>query len=199
MAASDQLTLNYRRQTLALRAATIRDLQRLWPALNWRDLERTYPAWFAGASALVIRDRARATGLATAYLRAHRLAAGVAGEPDLRPAPPIDPERMGTALRVTTLVAVKRAAAAGQTADQAMRNAFVQSTGAATRLVLDAGRETVRRTALADGRTEGWRRVTVGGCDFCRMLAGRGAVYREETADFHAHDHCACAVEPVYR
>ena len=198
MAATDDLTLEFRRQTLALRSVTLRDLQRLWPALNVRDLEGTFPAWLTGASSLVLRDRRRAAGLATRYLEAHRMAAGVPGTPEIRLAPQIDPERLSTALRVTSLVAIRRGFGAGYSPEKAMANAFVQSSGSATRLVLDASRETIRRTTLADSRTEGWRRVTVGGCDWCRMLAGRGAVYSEATVDFSAHDHCGCTAEPVY-
>jgi hypothetical protein len=193
----DTLTRQYRAQNLALRAQTIRDLQRLWPALSYDDLARTFPAWFAGASALVTRDATRAAGLASLYLRAHRMAAGVPGDPSVKLAG-VAGEKMSTALRVTTLVAIKRSTLAGKTAEQAMIDAFVQSSGAATRLVLDAGRDTVRQTAVADPRTAGWQRVTSGGCDFCRMLAGRGSVYSESTADFESHDHCACSAQPVY-
>ena len=194
----DTLTRNYRAQNIALRAQTVRDLQRLWPALDWRNLERTYPAWFAGASALIARDRTRSAGLASLYLKAHRLQAGVPGEVTLRLAGPAPAEQVATALRVTTLVAVKKSTMAGKTAEQAMIDAFVQSSGAATRLVLDGGRDTIRATTAADPRTQGWRRVTAGGCDFCQMLAGRGDVYTEATADFASHDHCACSAEPVY-
>jgi hypothetical protein len=35
-------------------------------------------------------------------------------------------------------------------------------------------------------------------CDFCEMLADRGAVYGEASADFEAHDHCSCSAEPVF-
>lgn len=194
----DTLTRNYRAQTIALRAQTIRDLQRLWPALDWRDLARTYPAWFTGASALVTRDRARSTALAGLYLKAHRLQAGVAGDVAIQAAAAAPAEQVATALRVTTLVAIKRSTLAGKTAELAMRDAFVQSSGAATRLVLDAGRDTIRRTAIADPETAGWKRVTSGGCDFCQMLAGRGDVYTEASADFASHDHCACSAAPVY-
>lgn len=194
----DVLTRNYRQQNLALRAQTVRDLTRLWPALDWRNLERTYPAWFAGASALIARDRARSAGLASLYLKAHRLQAGVPGEPNVRLVRAAPAEQVSTALRVTTLVAIKRSTMAGKTAELAMRDAFVQSSGAATRLVLDAGRDTVRATTVADPRTRGWERVTSGGCSFCQMLAGRGAVYTEATADFESHDHCACSAAPVY-
>jgi hypothetical protein len=195
----DTLTRTYRAQNLALRAQTLRDLQRLWPALSYDDLERTYPAWRAGAAAVIGRDRTRSAGLASIYLRAHRMQAGVPGELIVRLAGAAPAEQVATAMRVTTLVAIKKSTMAGKTADLAMRDAFVQSSGAATRLVLDAGRDTIRQTTVADPRTAGWQRVTSGGCDFCTMLAGRGSVYTEATAGFDSHDHCACSAEPVYR
>lgn len=193
------LTDVYRRQSLALRSATIRDLLRLWPALDWRRLEATYPAWFTAVAALIARDRATASGLASSYVRAFRLSQDVPGPPTIVLAPPAPAAQVATSMRVTTLVAAKRATAAGLGAREAMAQAFVQSAGAAGRLVLDAGRETVRRSTLADPQAVGWQRVGIGRCDFCRMLLGRGAVYSEETADFQAHDHCTCSAEPVFR
>jgi hypothetical protein len=194
----DTLTRNYRAQNLALRAQTVRDLQRIWPALDWRNLERTYPAWFAAAATLVQRDRTRSAGLASLYLKAHRLQAGIPGAPNVVLAGAAPAEQVATSLYVTTVVAVKKSTMAGKTAQQAMTDAFVQSAGAATRLVLDAGRDTIRKTTTNDPRTRGWQRVTSGGCAFCEMLAGRGSVYTEESADFASHDHCACTAEPVY-
>lgn len=194
----DALTRRYREQNLALRAQTLRDLQRIWPALDWRRLEDTYPAWFSAAAALVARDRVRTAGLASLYLKAHRLAAGIPGTPQIRLAGPVDGAQLDTSLRVTTLVAIKRSTLAGKPAEAAMRNAFVTSSGAATRIVLDAGRDTIRQTTTTDPRTRGWARVTSGGCAFCEMLAGRGSVYTESSADFASHDHCACSAEPVY-
>lgn len=193
------LTDVYRRQTLVLRAATIRDLHRLWPALDWTRLDETYPAWVAAVSTLVARDRLTAAGLATAYLRAIRMSRDVPGAPAIVLPEAAPAAQVATSLRVTTLVAAKRAASAGLGEKAAMAQAFVQSSGAATRLVLDAGRETVRLSTLADPRAVGWQRVGVGRCDFCRMLLDRGAVYSEATADFAAHDHCTCSAEPVYR
>lgn len=194
----DTLTRDYRAQNLALRAQTIKDLLKLWPALDWRDLERTYPAWFSGASALVARDRVRSAGLASLYLKAHRLQAGIPGTPNVILASTAPAEQVATSLYVTTVVAVKKSSAAGKTAQQAMTDAFVQSSGAATKLVLNGGRETVMQTTTADPRTAGWQRVGTPRCDFCAMLIGRGAVYSEATADFASHDHCACTAEPVY-
>lgn len=193
----DALTQTYRSQNLALRAQTLRDLQRLWPALDWRNLERTYPAWFTGAAALIARDRTRSAGLASLYLKAHRQKAGIAGDVAVRLAGPAPAEQMSTAMRVTTLVAVKKSTMAGKTAELAMRDAFVQSSGAATRLVLDAGRETLRSTSVADPRTTGWRRVGSGACNWCQQYLD-GEVHSVEGYDFKAHDWCACGVEPVY-
>jgi hypothetical protein len=59
-------------------------------------------------------------------------------------------------------------------------------------------RDTVTVNRRRDPESVGWRRVTSGGCAFCRMLADRGAVYRTDTARFAAHPHCNCGAEPVF-
>lgn len=59
-------------------------------------------------------------------------------------------------------------------------------------------RDTIITNRLRDPSAVGWRRVTTGGCKFCRMLADRGAVYTDETALFAAHTHCQCTAQPVF-
>jgi hypothetical protein len=59
-------------------------------------------------------------------------------------------------------------------------------------------RDTIRFNRLQDPASVGWRRITRGGCKFCRALAARGAVYKKETALFAAHTNCHCAAEPVF-
>lgn len=59
-------------------------------------------------------------------------------------------------------------------------------------------RDTMLLNTHQDAAAVGWRRVTRGGCKFCRMLADRGSVYRKETADFAAHTNCHCTAEPVF-
>lgn len=76
-----------------------------------------------------------------------------------------------------------------------MANALTQTAGAMSRLVLNAGRETVRATALAD--RAGWIRVGNGGCDWCAQYLD-GEVHYVEGYDFQAHDHCGCTAEPYY-
>jgi hypothetical protein len=71
--------------------------------------------------------------------------------------------------------------------------------GAATRLVLAGGRDTVTGTTPLDPMARGWERVIEpGACSFCAMLASRGAVYKESTVDFRAHDHCHCVARAVF-
>jgi len=72
--------------------------------------------------------------------------------------------------------------------------------GASTRMVMMGGRDTVAHAVLIDPIAEGWERVIEpGACGFCAMLAGRGAVYKEDTVKFRAHDHCHCIARAVFR
>ena len=70
--------------------------------------------------------------------------------------------------------------------------------GGLQRRIANASRETVTLSAVKDPGARGWMRVGSGGCDFCAMLIGRGAVYTEATADFESHDHCNCAAAPAF-
>lgn len=61
-------------------------------------------------------------------------------------------------------------------------------------------RDTILANRRSDSSAVGWRRVTSGrGCPFCRMLADKGAVYRQETARFAAHENCSCTAQPVFK
>ncbi len=185
-------TAEHRASQLALRTATVRDLLRLWPALDVARLDSTYPAWAQVAGILVNRNRRMSAALAARYLRS-------LSDFDPLMAGDVDPEQLAVVLRTTSVVSVKNAMTRGDPLERAARKAFVLSSGASARLVLDAGRETVTRTVQADPMARGYRRVLGGGgCQFCRMLAGRGAVYGEDSASFEAHDACGCTAEPVY-
>jgi hypothetical protein len=59
-------------------------------------------------------------------------------------------------------------------------------------------RDTITTNTRRDPAARGWRRITGGGCAFCRMLAGRGAVYRADTARFASHPNCGCTAAPVF-
>lgn len=60
-------------------------------------------------------------------------------------------------------------------------------------------RDTITVNQQRDPAAVGWRRNTSSdGCKFCRMLASRGAVYRQSTAHFASHPHCSCTASPVF-
>lgn len=199
MTAARELTQRHRAQQLLLRRSTIAQVAKLWPALDWARLDATYPEFALAVAGLVEKNRATSAGLAAQYLRAFRQAKGVPGELKVVFAEPLIVDQFTTSLRVTSVAAAKSAAARGVAADVAMSNALTQASGSMARLVLESGRQTVLETVRADSAAYGWQRVLGGaGCDFCRMLAGRGAVYKESTADFESHDHCGCTSEPVY-
>lgn len=193
----DPLTQRHRAQQITVQRATVREVATVWPALDWANLDGSFPSLAAKVAPIVSVNRRTSSALASTYtrvLRAKRVRGSVV--PIL--APPIDAEQLAISLRATSLAALKASAAQGVPADRALAFALSQTAGAMSRLVLEAGRFTVTQTAVADPACEGWQRVGVGECDFCQMLLGRGAVYSEATAAFEAHDHCSCSAEPVY-
>lgn len=191
------VTTAYRARTLALRAETLRDLLRIWPAFNPSD-SGAYRGWEVGVATIIRRDFQRQSALAAAYLKAHAQASGTTPG-QIRPATSLPAEQVGTSLRVTSLAAYGKARAAGKLPDQALDIALVRSSGAATRLALTGGRSVILNTTTQDRRYAGWQRTGNPQCDFCKLLIGRGAVYKEATATFDAHDHCGCSAEPAYR
>lgn len=62
-------------------------------------------------------------------------------------------------------------------------------------------RDTILTNRKQDPQAVGWTRIARGSasCKFCRMLADRGAVYREATVRFAAHDDCMCTAAPVFK
>ena len=194
------LTEAHRLAQIALGKSTVQEFRTAWSQLDATALEKSFPAYSKAARLILDASRTKSTALAEVYLRTfHAAETGkVLRSADVSRATAVVEEQIATSLYVTGPVAARQAMSRGAPVAQAMATAFVQSAGAMTRHTLSAGRETVRETALAnDG---GWARVTGRRpCYFCAMLASRGAVYRSDgTADFSAHDHCGCAVEPAW-
>lgn len=154
-------------------------------------LADTVPRW-ADVNAAVIDRYARASSvLAGRFYLAERTAAGVAGRFTVRPASPPPQDQIKASLSY----------AASSLYGKPEPGVFdTVLSGVAQRLMLNTGRQTVLRSVHADRRATGWSRETeADACDFCEMLAGRGAVYRsEETAEFESHDHCECLAVPEF-
>lgn len=193
------LTAQHRTAQLALRALVIRDLTRLWPVWTIGRVA-TYGEFVQLAAVLIAARHQESSGLAAGYYRSVRRAYDVTGADTPRLAARLALADIAPSLRATGLAGVMRALRVGFSPQAASRTGLVQVAGAAGRLVLNGGRDTVLASAGADGRSAGWRRVTAGDpCKFCQMLAGRGPAYKgERTAAFQAHDHCACTAEPVF-
>jgi len=205
MASSPQaarLTQAHRTAQGRLAAIVAREVRQLWPLLDVDDLDGTIDRWLRVAVPAVQRHRAASARLAADYVRAFRtleLGPDPLYLPKLETVAPT--EQIITSLTVVGPVSIKRAAtAAGTVARQrAVATAQANVARAAMRHVGDGGRGTITGSVAADARAEGWARATSGrACYFCRMLASRGPVYREDTAGFDAHDGCGCTAEPVY-
>lgn len=198
MSADERLARAFRQQNIVLRAGTLRDALRLWPLLDPQHMDETFPRWLAAHAALLRRDHARSAGLAAAYLKAARLSSDVSGSATVKLASELPSAQIAASMS-TTARAGFYTALRTQGPEQAGTTALVRTLGSTGRLVLEGGRDTVRGSLSADPRGRGWQRVTgSGACKFCRMLAGRGAVYSANTADFASHDHCGCSMAAVY-
>lgn len=191
------LTVRHRQGQIALRAQLLRDFQRIWPI--WTGDESSFRMLVSATVPLVGAHRQTSSALATAYYEMFRRTEQAGGSPTPRPGDPLDEDAIRTSLYVTGLNSVKTSLEHGFTIQAAKQNAFVRVSGAVTRHMLNGGRDALVKSTASDPKAGGWGRVTSSSpCAFCAMLASRGAVYSEDTADFQSHDHCACEVEPQY-
>lgn len=192
-----RLTERHRLAQLGVGALVIRQMRAAWPTLNPESLDGTFEDWLALVMPIVDTARAVSSRLAVNYLTVMRvLQVGSAFAPVL--AGPADVDALKTSMLVTGPVSL-RSNFGRMTLDRAMSIAEGRSSAAAMRHALNGGRETITGTITADPKARGYQRVTSGNaCDFCSMLADRGAVYGAESADFEAHDRCGCTAEPVY-
>lgn len=192
------LTTEHRTRQLAVRAQTIREFQTIWPLWDPAN-PATFDRLVTATLPLIDLRRRTSAGIAADYYTAFRVAEGAGGPSVPRIADPAPREQLVTSLYVTGRRQVARSVTAGFSPQAAKQNALVTMSGSVSRHVLNGGRLTLMRSTMSDRSAVGWRRITDGDpCDFCSMLAGRGAVYGEDTADFQAHDHCACMAEPAY-
>lgn len=193
----DALTQRHRAQQLLLRRATQSQIDKIWPRLQYEDLDGTYPAFALSAAQIVEANRRTSAGLAASYVRNLRRSKRVGGDFQILIPDALVVEQFNASIHGTSVAAIKTAASKATAPELAMQNALAVTRGAAARLVLNAGRDTVTATTIADPKARGWERVLGGaGCDFCRELAGR--VYTTEVAGFEAHGGCGCSAEPVY-
>jgi hypothetical protein len=73
--------------------------------------------------------------------------------------------------------------------------------GAAVRLVMNGGRDTIRVATSFDGNSIGWERILESdhkACNYCAMLTGSEGIQKGYASRFHAHDSCYCLARSVF-
>lgn len=160
-----------------------KDLAALWRQVS--DAAQARVALMDVLPALVETYGQAAAALAAHWYDDARLKAGVGGSFTAIPAAPGDRGARALAGWATSTAT-----------DMTTLEALIL--GGLQRRIGDAARETVMGSAAADPQASGWQRQAFGGCEFCQMIAGRGAVFSEASADFASHDSCRCVAVPAF-
>lgn len=200
MATQTQLAERYRAEQARLSAEVTRDVLALWLATYEPGNSQVWRRLLDALHVLISGFRGRSSRAAVNYYLNARSLAKAPGLLVPKMAPDAPAELVEVTAQVTGARAYGRSLSSGMTADQARRNAGVQLSGAASRIALDAGRQTILDAVDEDREAIGWIRITdAKPCAFCSMLASRGPSYlSQETASFQAHAHCACIAAPVF-
>lgn len=192
-----ETTWAFRREQVRMRSRLTRDMSVLWPALDFRRLDATYPAWAFSVDQLVRRYERESIERSRDYLETFYREQGITGAVPIITPPPAPAEQVDALLHSGSVAAIKKAGAAAPALT--VSRAFVTTSQSMARLVRDATREQTRLTALNDDRFGGWQRVGVGKtCAFCRMLISRDATYAEHSVRFASHTNCNCEVQPWF-
>lgn len=160
----------------------------MWPTLDLRDLDGSFPRFAAVAAAAVVFRTNQSNTLARQYWTRLR-----AETPPVPPRP-VPTDVVTGALLAASVISVKRAMTAGRPLELAGRNALVNTLGTVGNLVTSPATQMILESTEADPRTVGWRRVVRGGCDWCKALAGP---ILPASAPMARHRHCGCVPEPV--
>lgn len=196
--AGRRLTEAHRRTQALLGVQTVERLRAVWPLLDPDDLDGTFERWLVAAVPVIQAQRSTSARLAASYLAAFKtLEVGVGTGQTAILQELAQVEAVTRSLLVTGPLSVKRAMTRGVNLNRAMEVASAASSAAGMRHALNGGRETIIQTVQADSDATGWQRVASGNaCKFCNLLDGK--FHYADTADFPAHDGCACSQEPVY-
>lgn len=197
----------HRRAQRGLSRLLVRDMRGLRRVIVPSRLEATVPDWIAAVRALVDQYGAASASLAADYYEAERVAAAVTGRFTVPLLDPPPDEQVDNSLRWATKDVWERdpddpatTEAQRQPLETRLAQAEKKAEAVAQKLVTDQGRGTVQEAVRRDSQATAWARsAALGACAFCKLLAVRGAVYKQDTADFRAHDGCHCGVVPVFK
>jgi len=197
---ADLVQAGHEKALTELLAEFNRQMDVAWDLLDLDRLDATRAQWLAHAVEIVSSHQALAADVAAEFCQDWAQVFTGRGMDVLRPGLQADHviREITTALDARGPAGIKDRIAKGISPPAAARAAREAVKAAGARRVREADRQTVMRSAAADPRATGWRRITHGGCKFCNMLAGRGEVYTADTVRFASHDHCRCTAVPAY-
>lgn len=170
-------------------------------------LEESVPTWIEAVRALIEQYGAASSSLSADYYEAERIAAAVTGRFTVPLAESPPDEQVDNSLRWATKDIWERdpddpatTEAQQQPLEVRLQQAEKKAEAVAQKLVADQGRGTVQEAVRQDRQATAWARAAaLGACSFCKLLASRGAVYKQDTAKFRSHDGCHCGVVPVFK
>lgn len=195
----------YRAAQIGLTRLLVRDVRGLRRLILPQRLRESVPDWLAAMHLVVAQYSRTSAALAAEFYEAQREAAGVPGPFTVPVTDPPPEEQTAASLRWATKDLWPRepeeaTPAQWEPMDVRLEQAEKKAEHVAQKLVADTGRGTVQEAVRRDRQAVAWARsAALGACAFCKMLATRGAVYKQDTADFRAHDGCHCGVIPVFR
>jgi len=187
-------TERYRTANTALVALASGDLAALWRSLDLSRPTAARNALLEAVPLLTTVHGESAAVIAADWYDEMRALQRIPGRFRARMAPPVPVEVVESRVRYGARHLFT------ETPDQTLR--FLDN--ATSEYVLQPGRDTIQQSAVADPRAVGWHRETrpsqsyASGCGFCQMLAGRGGVYKWESAPFAAHGNCQCVAVPSW-
>lgn len=196
-----------RRAQRGLTRLLVRDMRTLRRLIRPQDLEATVPDWIEAVRALVAQYGNASAVAAADFYDAERVAAAVTGRFTVPLLDPPPDGKVDSSLRWATKDLWPRdpddpatIEAQKQPIDVRLDAAEKKAEAVVQKLVTDQGRGTVQEAVQQDRMAVGYARAAaLGACAFCRLIASRGMVFKQDTAGFRAHDGCNCGVIPVFR
>lgn len=191
----------------------VRDIRGLRRLIRPDRLQDSVPVWMSAVRALIEQYGAASAAVASDFYERQRADANVPGHFDAAAAPPAPDEQVESSLRWATKD-LWETDAEQEPFDVRLAQAEQRAEAVAQKLVADQGRATTRQAVDRDREAVAYARAAaLGGCHFCKLMASRGAVYKNaRTAGRDAndkftgdasvvkfHDNCHCVIVPVFR
>lgn len=200
-----EVAVTARTMQLAIRARLLRDVAALWPMLDGKRLDETFPGWMRAMSLLVRNYHGQSAAAASAAYREARAQATLSPAPrsliKLAPAP--SEEWMARAFGFSGPGMLQR--------DTVRPNTALSTTlGTASRIVRTGADDTISATVEKDPVALGWYFHTDGDpCFWCALIASRGTVFKGDSFEASnrkfigdgtakIHNNCACVLAPVF-